>query len=105
MVKILLDEADYGNGLTETYENAAIKMGYSVTEKTMFDCRHICVAGNIQEAWISFYKDRARYGHPELAETDIMANVMALLLFSGAKVSNELADDEVSIEDGFVTEA
>ena len=102
--KVRLDETEYSSGLVATYENVARKIGYPVSDHTRFDCRHICVASNVQDKWITYYSDRTRAKHPDLAERDITANVMALLLFSGAKVDQALAPSEVTVEGGFVSE-
>lgn len=41
-----LDENDFSHGLVATYENAARKAGFPVTDGSRYDCRHICVAEN-----------------------------------------------------------
>lgn len=105
MQKITLTPYDFAEGLTKTYENVARKSGYPVTEKTVYDCRHLDVAGNIQDAWISFYRNETLVKSPGLPENDVNQKVMALLLNFGAKVSPMLSDNEVLIHHGFVSEA
>ena len=63
-----------------------------------------CVAGNIQDAWIAFYRNETLGKSPGLPENDVNQKVMALLLNFGAKVSPMLSDNEVLIHHGFVSE-
>ena len=105
MHKLTLSATDFQDGLVPTYENIARKTGYTVTDKTQFDCRKLDVAGNIQDEWIRYYHDRTQAEHPNLSEYDINQNIMSLLLNCGAKVSPMLSDNEVLIYPGFLSEA
>ena len=105
MHKLTLTPCDFAEGLMKTYENAARKSGYPITEQTMYDCRKLDVAKNVQDAWISFYHDDALDRSPDLAESDVNQKVMSLLLNYGAKVSPLLSDNEVLIHPGFASEA
>lgn len=103
--KLTLTPCDFTEGLMKTYENAARKSGYPITEQTMYDCRKLDVAKNIQDAWISFYHDDVLDRSPDLAVGDVDQKVMSLLLNYGAKVSPTLSDNEVLIHPGFASEA
>ncbi|MBQ9605551.1 MAG: hypothetical protein IJV16_00025 [Lachnospiraceae bacterium] len=105
MQKIRLEHGEYDNGLMNTYENIAKRAGYRITDSTVFDCTKIDVSENIQDSWIDFYRELEKKEHPELADLDIMSNVMALLLNFGAKVNNSLSVNEVSIMTGFAKES
>lgn len=103
-MKIKLNESDYYCGLTECYENIAAKAGYTPTQRTLYDCRRICVSEHIQNAWYSYYHSVAKEKDPFLSDSDIRRSITMLLLMNGAKVQTDLADNEVSIESGFATE-
>lgn len=100
---VRLEMDDFAEGLLTTYENAAMKAGLAVNDKSRYDCRHICVAENVQDEWIRYYKNWLEEKHPAMSEADVMANVMSLLLMSGAKVDHSLGKNEITIEDGFLT--
>ena len=100
-----LAPCDFAEGLLKTYENAARKSGYRVTDRTTYDCRKLDVAGNIQDAWISYYREGALAGSPGLSEGDINQQVMALLLNYGAKVNTALSDNEIQVYPSFASEA
>ena len=53
-MKIRLNESDYCCGLAECYENIAVKAGYTPTQRTLYDCRRVCVSEHIQDAWYSY---------------------------------------------------
>jgi len=97
-----LDENDFSHGLVATYENAARKAGFPVTDGSRYDCRHICVADNIQDTWIQYYNAWMREHFPNLSGIEITQNVMALLLLSGGKVDRNLKKNELSIDAGFI---
>ena len=103
-MKIRLSESDYRCGLTECYKNIAVKAGYKPTQHTLYDCWHVCVSKHIQDTWYSCYHERAKEKDSFLSDNEIMCSITMLLLMSGTKVENSLADNEVSIESGFVTE-
>lgn len=103
-MKIRLNESDYCCGLTECYKNIAMKAGYTPTQRTLYDCRRVCVSEHIQDAWYSYYHERAKEKDPFLSDSEIMRSITMLLLMNGAKVQPDLADNEVSIERGFATE-
>lgn len=95
--KLTLTEDHYKNvGLGEFYKNVATELGHTETETTMYDCREINVANNIQEAWFEYYLET----NPNATKSD----VAMLLLMSGAKVDENLADNEVEVFEGFITD-
>ena len=103
-MKIRLNESDYRCGLTECYEHIAVKAGYKPTQHTSYDCRRVCVSKNIQDAWYSYYHERAKEKDPFLSDREIMYRITMLLLMNGAKIQDDLKDNEVRIESGFATE-
>lgn len=104
MQRIALNANDFNQGLVPTYTNIARKSGYPVTQNTVYDCRKLDIANNIQEAWISFYHDLAITKDPLMSEMDIHQSIMMLLLNLGAKVNHSLHDNEVAIMPGFASE-
>ena len=105
MHKMTLEQSDFTEGLVSTYENIARKDGYPVTDHTIYDCRKVDVAANIQDAWIRYYHDQAISEHPGIPEPDISRHISALLLSCGAKVDRTLSDNEVLVHPGFAKEA
>lgn len=105
MKTITLEETEFSNGLDGTYENIARRLGAEVDGNTQYDCCRVCVAGNIQDAWISHYSASIRERHPDMAEADVGQQVMSLLLVFGAKVDPALAPCEARADDGFVSSA
>ena len=97
-----LESSEFAGGLAATYENAALKAGLKVDDRSQYDCRFICVAENIQNAWIQYYSEWIREQNPHISDVDIKFNVAALLLMSGAKVEKVLGENEVRLEDGFL---
>ena len=94
MSKITLTQEQFKTDLGSFYRNVATELGYEETENTKYDCREINVASNIQDSWFDYYKETYNAQNWEIA---------MLLACSGAKVDNELADNEVEIFDGFIT--
>ena len=101
-MKVRLGKSDFAGGLLETYDNAALKAGFKVDDHSQYDCRHICVAENIQDGWIRYYSDSMKENNPSASDAEINTSVMTLLLMCGAKVEKRLADNEVQIEEGFI---
>ncbi len=103
-MRIKLNEEDYRCGLVQCYENIARKAGYTPTDKTEYDCRHVNVSRHIQDTWYEHYYALIREREPFLAGSDIMRSITMLLLNSGAKVQADLSDNEVHIESGFISD-
>lgn len=93
--KLTLKPEQFETELYPFYRNVATELGHTETENTMYDCREINVANNIQEAWFKYYEEKYN-----VTKTD----VAMLLLMSGAKVDTDLKDNEVEVFDGFITE-
>ena len=93
--KLTLKPEQFETGLGEFYKNVAMELGHVETETTKYDCREINVANNIQDSWFKYYKEN--YGASQV-------DVAMLLFMSGAKVDKDLADNEVEVFDGFITE-
>lgn len=80
--------------LSDFYKNVARTVGYSVTDKTYFDCRKIYVTASIMEALWCFYSDLG-LNDEQIATT--------MLLF-GPKANLDGNGYEFTIENGFITE-
>ena len=104
MMLVKLSESDYFCGLQECYENIARKAGYLPKDISRYDCRHVNVSKNIQDAWYAYYKDQAKASNPDRAEADILREITMLLLLCGAKVQADLPDSAAWIEKGFYSE-
>ena len=84
--------------LVELYEEVAKQMGHKDASNLEFDCRHINVASNIQDGFFQFYREQ----NPDMFETDFKTAMNVMLLLSGPKVDENLADDEVEVFSGFI---
>lgn len=93
--KITLIPKQFKVGLGEFYKNVATLLGHTETDTTKYDCREITVANNIQEAWFDYYRTEHNAQDYEIA---------MLLLCSGAKVDENLKDNEVEVFNGFITD-
>lgn len=93
--KYALSKKDCEVSLTAFYENAAKAAGYSVTEKTHFDCRKICVTAIVVKALWVYY----------LASGMTDEQIATLMIQYGPKANVAGMNYEVEIEDGFATEA
>ena len=82
--KLVLRTDEYACSIIQTYENTAKRLGIT-TDDVQFNCRKICVAENIQDAWIKFYQAKAKEENPNLADSDITMSINMLLLCFGAK--------------------
>lgn len=79
-------------GLDDFYENAARIIGLPVTDKTVFDCRKICVTKAVQEIiWKHYLENGFSNG-----------SITSLLLMAGPKANLEGNSLEFEVEDGFV---
>lgn len=92
---ILLSEDQISQTLYNFYRTATEILGYEEDKKTMYDCRRILVAANVQDAIIASYK--AVY--PKVTEEQILIH----LAISGPKVAEDLTENEVVIQEGFIS--
>lgn len=81
--------------LEKFYKNVTDEAGYTETEDTIYDCRKILVAPNIQNAIIGAYQEL----YPEVSVQDILIH----LTVSGPKVCEGFGINEVIIQNGFIT--
>lgn len=93
--KLILTENQIRETLGKFYKNVANAAGYTETENTMYDCRKILIAPNIQDAIISTYQE----AYPKASVQDILIH----LLISGPKVCEGLGINEVIIQNGYIT--
>ena len=77
-MKVRMEPYEFSAGLAETYENAARKAGLEVDDKSQYDCRHICVAENIQAAWIQYYCELIRERNPNISDVVWISSSMYL---------------------------
>lgn len=93
--RIFLSKEQISQTLYNFYRTAAEILGYEEDEKTMYDCRRILVAANVQDAIIASYKA----AYPKVTEEQILIH----LAISGPKVAEDLVENEVVLQDGFVS--
>ena len=98
MRKVTVPKNNYG--IVELYDTVANAMGYTDTSELEYDCCKINIAKNIQDGIYERYLELGR--EENLPDEDIRASVTMLLLMSGPKVDENLADNEVEVFDGFI---
>jgi len=91
---IFLSEEQMTQTLCNFYRTAAEMLGYEENEKTMYDCTRILVAVNVQDAIIASYKAAC----PKVTTEQIIIH----LAISGPKVAEDLKENEVVLQEGFV---
>lgn len=82
------------NSLAAFYKAVADACGLAVRETDMFNCDKIAISSNILDKWELQFVEQ--YG--EGATNELYMHLLNL----GPKVDSSLAEDEVSISDGFV---
>ena len=98
MNKVKVPENNYG--IVELYDAVAAAMGHTDTSKLEYDCCKINIAKNIQDGIYERYLELGR--EEKLPDDDVRVSVTMLLLMSGPKVDENLADNEVEVFDGFI---
>ena len=98
MRKVTVPKNNYG--IVELYDTVANAMGYTDTSELEYDCCKINIAKNIQDGIYERYMELGR--EENLPAEDVRASVTMLLLMSGPKVDENLADNEVEVFDGFI---
>lgn len=93
--RMILSEEKMEQSLPCFYRAVADAAGYTETEDTLYDCTRILVASNVQNAIIRYYETTS----PELSREQ----VITLLLLSGPKVDAGLKENEVVIQEGFIS--
>lgn len=99
-MKLTVPNKNYG--LVELYQAVAKEMGYSNLDKLMFDCCNVNVAKNIQDGFYKHYQKVINDADPNTSEDDARVQVTMMLIMSGPKVDDTLADNEVEVFDGFI---
>ena len=97
-MKLTIPENNYG--VVELFDAVAKAMGYADVSKLEYDCCKVNVAKNIQDGIYERYMELGR--EEKLPEEDVRASITMLLLMSGPKVDENLADNEVEVFDGFI---
>ena len=90
--RIFLSEEQMAQTLGKFYCTVSNVAGYQEEEDTMYDCRRILVAPNVQDAIISAYEARGASRE----------EIMACLLMCGPKASEVLHQNEVVLQKGFI---
>lgn len=90
---IILKRGQAEANLRDFYRNVAEMIGYEETEDTIYDCRRILVAPDVQDAIILAYE-----------KSGVMQeNIMSWLAIAGPKVRRELPTGSVVIQTGFIS--
>ena len=92
--KLTRSKGKWTNVMTEFYDEVYMELNgcNNVPENVRMDCTKICVANNILDEFISYYKNK-KYSDQDIGY---------IILMNGPKVDEELKSDEVGIEDGFI---
>lgn len=91
-----------GKTLLPFYVYVAECMGYKDETVEIYDCRKILVAENVQDAIIEAYREKCPNEYAEYP-MDVDQEIMKTLAICGPKMSEELLDNQVKVEDGFIT--
>lgn len=86
--------------IVELYDAIATEMGFVATQNLEYDCREVNIAKNIQDGIFAKYAELAK--DKGMSESDARAGIAMLLVVSGPKVDENLADDEVEVFEGFI---
>lgn len=81
--------------LCNFYRTAAEALGYEENEKTRYDCSRILVSAHVRDAIIASYQAVS----PEIS----MKEVIIHLTIAGPKVAEDLEENEVVLQEGFVS--
>lgn len=92
---IFLSEEQMSQTLCNFYRTAAEALGYEENEKTRYDCSRILVSAHVRDAIIASYQAVS----PEIS----MKEVIIHLTIAGPKVAEDLEENEVVLQEGFVS--
>lgn len=92
-----LTEEQCSCNITKFYENCADILGVKVTDKTLFDCKKICVSGPVQMFIFQWYAEDS-----DTAQYDQAIGTMWLMY--GPKTSINSDALIFSVEPGFIVE-
>ena len=97
-MKLKVPKKNYG--VTELYDAVATAMGYHNVAELEYDCCKVNIAQNIQDGIYDKYVELGKEN--KIPEHEVRVGVTMLLVCSGPKVDENLADDEVEVFDGFI---
>lgn len=80
--------------LISFYENAAQITGAAITDKTVYNCRKICVTKSVQKCIWNFYSENGFSDE----------SICSFLLLNGPKANLEGDELAFEIEEGFISE-
>lgn len=102
-IVISLDQDNMkGKTLLPFYVYVAECMGYKGEDVEIYDCRNIWVSKNIQDAIIDAYREKFPNEYAKYP-FDFNCEIIKILAISGPKMSEELLDNQVKVEAGFIT--
>ena len=87
-------EQSYCN-IKQLYDKVAQALGYEDTENLHYDCAYINVAPNIADNVLAYMKEEEKF--------EAMERGMLWVCF-GPKADENLKDDVIMVDDGFITE-
>lgn len=94
---VQLSKEDCYCDLTDFYENVARKIPVGITDRTLFDCRKICVTKLVQDTLWSYYREEQHISNMDIT---------AIFLIYGPKANLKKAKDmpyRAEVEDGFIS--
>lgn len=91
----LIDKSKCDCNVKEFFDNAAKIMGVTVTDKTRYDCRKICVSKLVLDRIWQHYSKRRGYRNYEIT---------SLLLQYGPKATLKRDAYCFEVEDGFIVD-
>lgn len=86
--------------IVELYDAIATEMGFVAVQNLEYDCCKVNIAKNLQDGIYEKYLELGR--EQNVSESDVRVGITMLLVCSGPKVDENLADDEVEVFDGFI---
>ena len=99
-MKVKIPQQKYG--ITELYDTIATTMGFRNVSDLEYDCCKVNIAKNIQDGIYDKYLELGKENG--ISEHEVRLGVTMLLVVSGPKVDESLADNEVEVFDGFICE-
>lgn len=89
-----ISEKECHCNLISFYENAAQITGAAITDKTVYDCRKICVTKPVQKCIWDYYSENGFSNE----------SICGFLLMNGPKANLDGDDLAFEIEEGFISE-
>lgn len=93
--EVFFSEEQMSQTLCNFYRTAAEALGYKENEKTRYDCSRIMVSAHVQDAIITSYQAAS----PEISTKEVIVH----LTIAGSKVAENLEENEVALQEGFVS--